>query len=153
MGICGSESLGAAGAASAFPALPERSEIGAWRFIEWLGVRTIRSYSWRERYGRVDEHGGWVPQDFGLEAWEKEAIVNFHSKNPLEGYRRLTFMMQDADIAAVSPARVWRVLGQAGLLRKWKGKPSKKGTGFVQPPAAHRHWHIDVSYINIAGAF
>jgi transposase InsO family protein len=44
-------------------------------------------------------------------------------------------------------------LSQAGLLRKWNGKPSKKGTGFEQPPAPHQHWHIDVSYINIAGTF
>jgi putative transposase len=45
-----------------------------------------------------------------LELWEKEAIIDFHLKNPLEGYRRLTFMMLDADIVAVSPASVWRVL-------------------------------------------
>ena len=43
--------------------------------------------------------------------------------------------------------------GQAGLLTKWNGKPSKKGTGFEQPPHAHQHWHIDVSYINIGGTF
>jgi putative transposase len=48
---------------------------------------------------------------------------------------------------------VWRVLSRAGLLRKWNGKPSKKGTGFEQPPQPHQHWHIDVSYINIAGTF
>jgi hypothetical protein len=29
-------------------------------------------------------------------------------------------------------------------------KPSRKGTGFEQPPHAHQHWHIDVSYINIS---
>ena len=74
-------------------------------------------------------------------------------QRPLEGYRRLTFMMLDADIVAVSPTSVWRVLGQAGLLSKWNGKPSKKGTGFEQPLAAHQHWHIDVSYINISGTF
>jgi ectoine hydroxylase-related dioxygenase (phytanoyl-CoA dioxygenase family) len=74
-------------------------------------------------------------------------------KNPLEGYRRLTFMMLDADIVAVSPSSVRRVLRQAGLLSKWNGKPSKKGTGFEQPLAAHQHWHIDVSYININGTF
>src|ERR1700693_2583715 len=62
-------------------------------------------------------------------------------------------MMLDADIVAASPSSVWRVLGQAGLLAKWKGKPSKKGTGFEQPPQAHQHWHIDVSYINISGTF
>jgi hypothetical protein len=54
-------------------------------------------------------------------------------------------MMLDADIVAVSPTSIWRVLGQAGLMSKWNGKPSKKGTGFDQPLAAHQHWHIDVS--------
>ena len=129
----------------------EASEIGAGRFVGWLGVSGSKFYDWRERYGRVNEHNGWVPRDFWLEEWEKQAIVDFHLKNPLEGYRRLTFMMLDADIVAVSPSSVWRVLGQAGLLRKWNGKPSKKGTGFEQPPQPHQHWHIDVSYINISG--
>ena len=101
----------------------------------------------------VNEHNGWIPRDFWLEDWEKQAIIDFHLKNPLEGYRRLTFMMLDADIVAVSPSSVWRVLGQAGLLKKWNGKPSKKGTGFEQPPQPHQHWHIDVSYINICGTF
>lgn len=78
----------------------------------------------------MNEHNSCVPRDFWLEDWEKHAIIAFHLKNPLEGYRRLTFMMLDADIVAVSPTSVWRVLGQAGLLSKWNGKPSKKGTGF-----------------------
>ena len=131
----------------------DRTEIGAGRFIEWLGVRASKFYDWRERYGKANEHNGWVPRDFWLEEWEKMEIVNFHLKNPLEGYRRLTFMMLDANIVAVSPSSVWRVLSQAGLLSKWKGKPSKKGTGFEQPLAAHQHWHIDVSYLNICGTF
>ena len=131
----------------------EKTEIGAGRFIGWVGITASKFYSWRTRYGRVNEHNGWIPRDFWLEDWEKQAIINFHLKNPLEGYRRLTFMMLDADVVAVSPSSVWRVLGQAGLLRKWNGTPSKKGTGFQQPAAAHRHWHIDVSYINIAGTF
>ena len=131
----------------------EASEIGAGRFVDWLGVTASKFYNWRERYGRVNEHNGWIPRDFWLEQWEKEAIVDFHLKNPLEGYRRLTFMMLDADVVAVSPSSVWRVLSQSGLLRKWNGKTSKKGTGFEQPPGPHQHWHIDVSYINIAGTF
>ncbi len=107
-------------------------------------ARTLRPGQRAQRLGSPD---------FWLEEWEKEAIIDFHLKNPLEGYRRLTFMMLDADIVAVSPASVWRVLGQAGLLSRWKGKPSKKGTGFEQPPQPHQHWHIDVCYINICGTF
>jgi putative transposase len=131
----------------------EASEIGTGRLVGWLGVTTSKFYDWRERYGRVNEHNAWVPRDFWLEDWEKQAIVGFHLKNPLEGYRRLTFMMLDQDIVAVSPSSVWRVLRHAGLLRKWNGKASKKGSGFVQPSQPHQHWHVDVSYINIAGTF
>jgi len=131
----------------------EATEIGVGRFIEWLAIRGSKFYDWRDRYGQVNEHNGRVPRDFWLEQWEKKAIIDFHLKNPLEGYRRLAFMMLDQDIVAVSPSSVWRVLGQAGLLSKWKNKPSKKGTGFEQPLQAHGHWHIDVSYINISGTF
>jgi putative transposase len=116
----------------------EKTEIGAGRFITWLDITASKFYDWRKRYGKVNEHNGWVPRDFWLEEWEKQAIIGFHLKNPLEGYRRLTFMMLDADIVAVSPTSVWRVLGQAGLLSKWNGKPSKKGT------ALSSHWrHIN----------
>jgi putative transposase len=82
---------------------------------------------------------------------QKEAIIGFHLQNPLKGYRRLTFMMLDANVVAVSPASVWRVLNQAGLLSRWKHKPSRKGAGFEQPLQPHQHWHIDISYINLCG--
>ena len=82
-----------------------------------------------------------------------QAILDFYLKSPLDGYRRLAFMMLDADVVAVSPSSVWRVLSQAGVLNRWNGEPSKKSTGFEQPPEPHQHWHIDVSHINIGGTF
>jgi putative transposase len=42
---------------------------------------------------------------------------------------------------------------RAGHPPRWKGKPSRKGSGFEQPPHAHQHWHIDISYINVSGTF
>ncbi len=131
----------------------ERTEIAAQRFIRWLGVASSKFYDWRARYGKVNEHNGWIPRDFWLEEWEKQAIVEFHDRYPLEGYRRLTFMMLDADVVAVSPASVWRVLHQAGRLARWKNKTSSKGKGFHQPLGPHQHWHVDISYLNLAGTF
>lgn len=101
----------------------------------------------------MNEHNGCIPRDFWLEPWEQEAIINFAVNNPLEGYRRLTFMMLDQNIAAVSPSSTWRVLTKAGLLQKWNKKTSLKGTGFVQPLRPHEHWHVDISYLNIHGTF
>lgn len=43
-------------------------------------------------------------------------ILDLHDRHPLEGYRRLTFMMLDADVAAVSPASVGRIVPQAADL-------------------------------------
>jgi putative transposase len=94
-----------------------------------------------------------VPRDHWLTDDEKERICVFARQNPLEGYRRLTFMMLDADVVACSPASVYRVLKAAGLLAGSSPNVTKKGTGFVQPLQAHDHWHVDVSYLNIAGTF
>ena len=130
-----------------------RTEIPALRLVGWAGLSRSKFYHWQERYGKANEHNGLVPRDHWLEPWEKKAIIELHHRYPLEGYRRLTFMMLDRDIVAVSPASTYRVLRQAGLLQRWNGKPSKKGTGFVQPLEPHQHWHVDISYINVAGTF
>jgi transposase InsO family protein len=88
-----------------------------------------------------------------LEEWEKQAILGFYREYPQEGYRRLAFMMLDADVVAVSPSSVYRVLSEAGLLIRWARRVSKKGTGFVQPMKPHEHWHVDVAYLNLGGTF
>ena len=62
-------------------------------------------------------------------------------------------MMLDADVVAVSPSSVYRVLMDAGLMQRHNSKPSLNGKGFQQPLRPHEHWHVDVSYINVAGTF
>jgi putative transposase len=119
----------------------------------WIGLGTSKWHNWKKRYGKVNEHNAWVPRDHWLEDAEKRAILDFSERHPLEGYRRLTFMMLDADVVAVSPASVYRVLKAAGLLGRHHRKPSLKGTGFVQPLRPHEHWHVDIAYLNIAGTF
>jgi putative transposase len=131
----------------------ERAELPAQRLLAWLALGTSKFYEWRKRYGQVNEHNELVPRDAWLEAWEKQAILDFHDRHPLEGYRRLAFMMLDADVVAVSPSSAYRVLKATGRLDRHWQKPSKKGTGFVQPLAPHEHWHVDMSYINVAGTF
>lgn len=131
----------------------QKAEIRASRLVGSIGVARQKFASWQQRYGRANEHNGLIPRDFWLEEWEKLAIIAFYQNHPLEGYRRITFMILDASIVAVSPASVYRVLTAAGLLKPWARKPSKKGTGFHQPEAPHQHWHVDIAYINVSGTF
>jgi transposase InsO family protein len=123
------------------------------RLVGWIGIGPSKFYDWRNRYGKVNEHNAWVPRDWWLQDWEKEAMIRFHREHPLEGYRRLTFMMLDADVVAVSPSSVYRVLKKAGLMNRYHPGPSKKGQGFTQPLAPHQHWHVDISYLNLRGTF
>ena len=131
----------------------EKTEISQQRVLGWVGIGTSKYYEWKGRYGRANEHNSWLPRDSWIEEWERVAILAFHDRFPLEGYRRLTFMMLDDGKVAVSPSTTYRVLRVAGVLDRKNNKKSLKGTGFVQPLKPHEQWHIDISYINIAGTF
>jgi hypothetical protein len=116
-----------------------RTELPTSRLVGWLGVARGKFYDWRSRYGKANEHNCLVPRDHWIEEWERKAIIDYFEVHPLEGYRRLSFMMLDEEVAAVSPSTTYRVLSRAGLLDRWSRKPSKKGTGFVQPAKPHQH--------------
>jgi len=131
----------------------ERTEIAASDLAGWMDLKSSKYYDWRSRYGRVNEHNAWVPRDHWLTEVERQAIMRYWREHPLEGYRRLTYMMLDADVVAVSASSVYRVLSKAGLLSKWNRGTSRKGKGFDQPTKAHEHWHVDITYLNLAGTF
>jgi len=131
----------------------EKTGIGVGQLIKWLGIGMSKYYDWKRRYGQENHHNAPTPRRFWLEEWEREAIIVFYAKHPDEGYRRLVYMMLDADEVAVSPSSVYRVLKKAGVLKKWAKTSSRKGKGFHQPKKPHQHWHVDIAYINICGTF
>jgi transposase InsO family protein len=79
------------------------TEIAAERFVSWIGVARGKFFAWKTRYGKMNEQNGHVPRDHWLLDEEKRTIIAFHERVPLEGYRRLTFMMIDQEVVAASP--------------------------------------------------
>jgi transposase InsO family protein len=131
----------------------EKTGLSRFSLVAQIGIGRDKFYDWRRRRGRTNDHNTTVPRDFWLQEWERQAILDFHSQHPEEGYRRLAFMMLDADVVAASPSSVYRVLKEADRIHPSTAKPSHKGTGFKQPSKPHKHWHVDVSYLNICGTF
>lgn len=129
------------------------TSIGLVRLLGWLCLSPRKFNRWKGRYGKANEHNAMIPRDNWIEQQERTAIEGFARQYPLEGYRRLTFMMLDRDVAAVSPATTYRVLQRAGIIGARNVPPSTKGKGFLQPLAPHEHWHVDFSYLNIGGTF
>jgi hypothetical protein len=121
--------------------------------MPWIGIGRSKYQDWITRFGKVNEHNAWVPRDHWLTEDEILRICNFARTHHDEGYRRMTFLMLDADVVACSPSSVYRVLKKFGLLAGQTPNVTKKGTGFVQPLKPHQEWHVDISYLNIAGTF
>ncbi len=65
----------------------------------------------------------------------------------------MTYLLCDAEIAALSPSSVWRVLHRARRRRQWNGQEWPPGAGFTPPPKPHPHRPSDVSYSNVGGTF
>ena len=106
------------------------------------------------RTGYPNRHNGQIPRYFWILPEERDAILNYCKDKLEEGYRRLTYMMLDEDIVAVSPSTTYRVLKGAVMLMRWsKPKSVSSGKGFHQPSGVHEHWHIDISYVNVQGSF
>ena len=74
-----------------------------------MGRASPRKFGrWQQRFDKLNEHNGLVPRDHQIEDWERQAIIAFFYEYPLEGYRRLAFMMLDRNLVAVSPSTVYR---------------------------------------------
>jgi hypothetical protein len=73
--------------------------------IACLGVASSNFYHWRSRCGKVNEHHALAPRDHWLDSWEKTAILDFEQQHPLEGYRRLAFVMRDQGTSALGIGR------------------------------------------------
>lgn len=119
-----------------------------------IPLQSSKYYIWCSRLGLPNDHNGIIPKNNWVLDWEKQAVISYAKDHPGEGYRRLTYMMIDDNIVALSPSAVYRILKRAGLLNKWNNtKKSAKGRGFEQPTGPHQHWHVDIKYVNYKGTF
>lgn len=138
-----------------------RSEIKLKPLLRMVGISKGKYFHWKKRLGKENQHNFALPKSNWLLPFEREAIINYAKNHYAEndyylrdGYRRLTYRMLDEDVVAVSPSSVYRILKSEGLLNQWNTlKSSSKGNGFSQPDGPHKHWHIDIKYINFHGTF
>ena len=118
-----------------------------------LDIQPSKYYNWQKRRHLDTQHNGHIPKLHWLLDWEVKEIIKYRRTHMDEGYRRLTYMMLDENIVAVSPSSVYRVLKRYNLLlTAWRHEKAK-GSGFNQPIEPHQHWHLDISYINYKGTF
>jgi putative transposase len=131
-----------------------RSKWALWKILRVLGLAKSTWCAWKERQ-RKGELGDRKPHSVNLDALlpeEEKAIVTYALEHPKEGYRRLSYMMIDDDVAYCSPSSVYNVLSERELLCRWK--PSRPfGMPIEKPTAPHQRWHTDIMYLWITGCW
>jgi transposase InsO family protein len=132
----------------------ERTGWAVRRILRPLGLKPARYWSWVERAARgvLADRPPRAPQGDTLLPEERTAVIDYALAHPKDGYRRLTWQMVDADVAAVSPSTVYRVLQDANLLYRWKRSRSV-GVPPAPPVRPHERWHTDLMYLRIADSW
>lgn len=121
------------------------------RILRKLGLPKSRYYAWRERAEQerlADARSVPTLSPYRILEEEREAVIGYALRHPREGYRRLTWMMVDADVAYISPASTYRILEDADLLYRWK-RSSRSGPPPPEPTAPNQRWHTDLMYLRV----
>jgi len=124
------------------------------RILRRLGLPKSRYYEWREWEQEADRAA--LDALVGRPAWcpwamlpeERAAVVGYALSHPKEGYRRLAWMMVDADVAYLSPSSVYRILRDADLLYRWK-RSEHVGERPPEPTRPNQRWHTDLMYLRV----
>ena len=121
------------------------------RILKRLRFPKSRYYDWKARAEEgalEDALGGARASPYAILPEEKAAVIQYALEHPKDGYRRLAWMMIDEDVAYVSPSSVYRILGDADLLYRWK-RSQRSGQKPPDPEAPHERWHTDIMYLRV----
>ena len=121
--------------------------------LQYAGIPQRTWREWQLRRGIQTKHNNNVPRTYHLTPEEVMSIVGYCTGNALKGYRVQCWEMVDKNVAFVSCSSVYNVIKRHNLGKKWAEAVEMKKVGFEQPKKAHEQWHIDFSYIKVAGAF
>ncbi len=129
-----------------------RSGWPVYRTLAALGVPRSVYYAWRGR-DSLEDRAGKPCRVYAVLPEERAAIRDFSLQYPKIGYRKLTWMMVDAEVACVGESTVYRVLSEADLLSRWKRSTASPGDYDFRPTAPNQQWHTDVMYVWVAARF
>jgi putative transposase len=123
--------------------------------LKLYGVSKSAYYNWFGANGLKPEVPRKPQRSDSITTEEEAAVVAFRKEHGGFGYRKLCWMMVDADAAYMSETSVYNILSRHDLLYRWN--QAKKGDTEKEyrhkPKHVHHHWHTDIAYIKIRNVF
>jgi len=81
---------------------------------------------------------------------EEDAVRLYAREHTALGYKRLTWQMLDAGVAALRPHQVYQLLGEMDLIAR-RHKPADTLKRPEPPTRPDEVWHIDLMYVRLGG--
>jgi transposase InsO family protein len=131
----------------------KRTSITVSQLLSWYDISRSTYYDWKKSTGSYEPK---LRQNYyRLRPEEINNILEFRGQHPNVGYRKLTWMLNDAGVAFVSESAVYQVLSKHGMLYGFKSADNRdtKKEYENKPRHPHHHWHTDIAYIKIKGIF
>jgi len=129
-----------------------RSGLTLWRLLKLYGIKRSTYYGWFnevERDKRERQHcRSPLPE-------EVKAVLEFRALHRDIGYRKLTWLMNDAGVAFLAESTVYQILLKHNLLNGWNRSANDDTAKEYRhkPSRVHEHWHTDIAYIKVRGIF
>jgi len=127
----------------------ERSGWAVEDTLQALAVAPSTYYAWLEKPDGPDYQATFSRRKPLIE--EIAAVKAYALEHPTDGYRRLTWMMLDEDVAALCESSVYRILRAAGLNRRWARSPEAGALRPLPPTKSDEQWHSDIMYLWVNG--
>lgn len=128
----------------------ERTGISVQQLLSWWGISRSTFYGWSGQIPMPSRR--YNPATVLPE--EEQAVVEFRGLHREVGYRKLTWLMNDAGVAALSEPAVYGILSKHNLLGPWSTKVGDAASEYRHKPTyVHEHWHTDIAYVKVSGVF
>jgi transposase InsO family protein len=131
----------------------ERSGWSARRTLQALGIARGTYYRWLKEAAWTKEKRGVVRplQLFEALPEEREVVLSFARRHPTIRHRELAWRMVDEDVAYLSPSTVYRILREADLVCRGRGRPKRYRQEEEKASRPDQRWGTDLMYVKVNG--
>jgi transposase InsO family protein len=129
----------------------KRTGLSLARILKLYGITKSSYYSWFDENWDLKQPAPRQPINTGILPEEIQRVLAYRNEHRDVGYRKLTWMMNDAGVAYLSESSVYHILSAHKMLYGWDSvdKTDTVKEYKHKPQHVHHHWHTDIAYIKI----
>lgn len=133
-------------------ATQRRSGWSTRRVLGALGVSRASYYRWlrEEAWAKAPTQEGPV-QVYEALPEERAAVLAFARQHPEIRHRELAWRMIDAEVAYLSSSTVYRILREADLMCRHRGRKKRYREALEQATRPDERWGTDLMYLTVGG--